>query len=188
MQENAWADERVMLEWHTLFKTDTVSLGQEELLLGLDNHGAQSTIKFRSCLREAHTQPAYTPPGPDAPYVCNFLCFPANSSLCFPDCTDLVSPCDHHVGAELKRLMSEFYRHSIQSKATRAAWCDLDKGLTASERRILMAQWAAFAWTQLRLRADFLRTAFVSTGFLVKADRSEDHLIRIDGFNNYDFK
>ena len=41
---------------------------------------------------------------------------------------------------------------------------------------------------QLRLRADFLRTAFVSTGFLVKADRSEDHLIRIDGFNNYDFK
>jgi hypothetical protein len=76
MQENAWADERVMLEWHTLFKTDTVSLGQEELLLGLDNHGAQSTIKFRSCLREAHTQPAYTPPGPDAPYVCNFCVFP----------------------------------------------------------------------------------------------------------------
>ena len=35
------------------------------------------------------------------------------------DCTDLVSPSDHHVGAELKRLMSEFYRDSMQSKATR---------------------------------------------------------------------
>ena len=83
--------------------------------------------------------------------------------------------------------MSEFYIDSMRSKATRAAWCDLDKGLTASERRNLMAQWAAYAWTQLRLRADFVRTPFVSTGFLVRADRSEDHLIRIDGFNNYSF-
>ena len=71
-----------------------------------------------------------------------------------------MSPSDHHVGAELKRLMSEFYRDSMRYKATRAAWCDLDS--TASERRILMTQWAAYAWTQQRLRADFVRTAFVS--------------------------
>ena len=80
MQDNAWADERVMLEWHKVFQTDTASLGQEQLLLGLDNHGAQQTVEFRRRLRQSHTQAAYTPPGPGSPYACKLFVFQSNSS------------------------------------------------------------------------------------------------------------
>jgi len=101
------------------------------------------------------------------------------------DCTDLVSASDHHVCAELKRIMSLFYKHELGKN--RAAWCDLDKGLSESERRIKMAQWAAYAWLIVQQKTDFLRSAFVSTGFLVAADRSEDHLIKMTGLDNYTF-
>ena len=56
-----------------------------------------------------------------------------------------------------------------------------------SERRIKMAQWAAYAWLIVQQKTDYLRSAFVSTGFLVAADRSEDHLIKMTGLDNYTF-
>ena len=34
---------------------------------------------------------------------------------------------------------------------------------------------------------NFLRSAFISTGFLVAKDRSEDHLIKMPGLPNYNF-
>ena len=42
-----------------------------------------------------------------------------------------------------------------------------------------MAHWVAAAWAIVREEADFLRAAFVSTGFLVAKDGSENHLIKI---------
>jgi hypothetical protein len=117
MQDNAWADERVMLEWHKVFQADTASLGREELLLGLDNHGAQQTV-----------------------------------TLCVAS-----------------------VRHT-RRRWTAYAW---------TQFRHTRRRWTAYAWTQLRLRSEFLRASFVSTGFLVRADQSEGHLIRVKGFKDY---
>jgi hypothetical protein len=47
-QPNAWADEHVMLEWWDQFMADTTSLRGEQILLGMDNHGPQQTVAFRS--------------------------------------------------------------------------------------------------------------------------------------------
>jgi len=59
--------------------------------------------------------------------------------------------------------------------------------LTASDRRMKMATWAAGAWAILRQESSFLRQAFVSTGFLIAKDGSESHLIQIPGVPDYDF-
>ena len=75
-QPNAWADEEVMMHWLDQFNADTSSV-HDEILLGMDNHGAQQTVAFRDKLRQSNKVAAYTP----------------------PNCTDVVSPCDHHVGA-----------------------------------------------------------------------------------------
>ncbi len=50
-----------------------------------------------------------------------------------------------------------------------------------------MADWVAAAWAIARedLESDFLRAAFVSTGFLVAKDGSENHRIKIG--SNYMF-
>jgi hypothetical protein len=82
MQDNAWADERVMLEWHKVFQTDRASLGQVDLLLGLDNHGAQETVEFRRRLRQSHTQASrHIPSGLGAPYACKFFVFQSHVLL-----------------------------------------------------------------------------------------------------------
>jgi hypothetical protein len=93
-QPNAWADEKVMLSWLD-------HLG--EVLLGMDNHGAQQTDKFRAKMAEYNTKPAYTP----------------------PDCTDIVAPSDHHVGARLKKYISLFYHLDMEKNRTR--WCNPPK-------------------------------------------------------------
>ena len=85
-QPKAWADELFMLDWFDQFEVDTASLPGEKLL-GADNHGAQQTEEFRRRARSARVQMCYTP----------------------PECTDCVSPCDHHVGARLKKMISDFY-------------------------------------------------------------------------------
>jgi hypothetical protein len=47
-----------------------------------------------------------------------------------------------------------------------------DDGLSTSERRMKMAHWVAVAYGRSCEEADFLRAAFVSTGFLVSNDGS----------------
>jgi hypothetical protein len=65
------------------------------------------------------------------------------------------------------------------------AWCNPVTGLEPWERRTKIAVWTAAAWANLRVHADFLRQAFVSTGFLIAKDGSEDDLIKIPGIENY---
>ena len=148
-----------MLHWLDQFVEDIASLGQE-VLLGMDNHGAQQTQKFRTKLQASNVIPGYTP----------------------PDCTDVVSPCDHHVGARLKHLISIFYQHELDEN--RQAWC-LDDPLVAGDCRMKLATWVAGAWEVLKSEQDFLRSAFVSTGFLIAQDGSENDLIKVPGVDNY---
>lgn len=163
-QPKAWADEAVMLPWLTQFAVDAGHL-PHEIMLGMDNHGAQQTAAFKARAKELCVYPVYTP----------------------PDCTDVVAPCDHHVGAFFKKTMSGFYHDDLEKNMD--DWCSPvgQGGLTASERRMRMAIWAAATWAIVRGRSEFLRKSFVSTGFLVRKDRSEDRLIKVPGMPNYDF-
>ena len=77
---NAWADERIMLDWLEDFRQTTLDNNVGEVLLGMDNHKAQITMTFRHVMDCLHVVPAYTP----------------------PNCTDCVSPVDRHVGQTLK--------------------------------------------------------------------------------------
>jgi len=100
------------------------------------------------------------------------------------DCTDCISPCDKHVGVHLKRIMGYFYRSALNKN--KAVW--RSGNLSSSQRRMLMAQWAAAAWTGLQTKEGLLKSAFVSTGFLLAKDGSEDHLIHLAGIANYTFR
>jgi len=162
-QPNAWADELFMFDWLEQFVNDTASL-PEEKLLAADGHGAQKTPEFRRRVKAANTRMVYTP----------------------PDCTDCVSPCDHHVGALLKYYISQYY--TMDFEQNHEAWCNTATGLEAYERRIRIAVWTAAAWARLRVNSEFLRKAFVSTGFLIAKDGSEDNLIKIKGVDNYNYK
>ena len=95
-----------------------------------------------------------------------------------------LGPVDHHVGQRLKTLMATFYKQDFADN--REAW--VNNTLSASQRRMKMALWAAAAWKILRSEEAFFRSAFVSTGFLVALDGSEMNLIKIKGVQNYDFK
>ena len=163
-QPSAWADGQIMMKWLEQFAKDTAAeLAGQEILLGMDNHGAQQTTLFRDCLFVKHVQPAYTP----------------------PDCTDVASPCDHHVGLALKIIMGWLYHHELENN--QSEWCGPANGLTTSKRRMLMATWAAAAWAVVRQDASFLRSAFTSTGFLFAKDGSENDLIKVPGVPDYDF-
>ena len=164
-QPKAWADEAVMLPWLDQFIQETAHLPYERML-GMDRHGPQQTTRFKQKMDNAQVQGVYTP----------------------ADCTDMVAPCDHHVGARLKHIVSAFYHAELEEH--RDDWCNppTQGGLKAWQRRVKMATWVACAWSILKEDSQFLRSAFVSTGFLIARDGSEDHLIKLAGVPDYSFQ
>jgi hypothetical protein len=162
-QPNAWADESVMLLWLEQFIRDTASMGNVEKLLGMDCHGAQQTATFKTRARQANVLPFYTP----------------------PKCTDCISPVDHHVGSNLKHKISTYYKQDLIKN--RAIWCDANSPVAAWKRRVKMVTWTAAAWIELQDNSYLLRQAFVSTGWLLALDGSENSKITIPGLPGYDF-
>lgn len=69
-----------MLQWLRQFNADTASRGNEEVLLGMDNHGAQQTDAFREHMRLSNIVPAYTPPDCTMLFLARTLT--ASISLC----------------------------------------------------------------------------------------------------------
>ena len=54
-------------------------------------------------------------------------------------------------------------------------------------RRMLMARWMSEAWDSLVTdHSDMIEKAFVSTGFLLAKDGSEDHLLKLQGWTDQD--
>jgi hypothetical protein len=156
-QKKAWADERITLEYLEAFRVAT--LDQGEVLLGMDNHGAQATPVCRAFFKLLGIQPVFTP---------------ANS-------TDCTSPVDHHVGQSLKLKIGKRYQTCLE--ANREVWeKDVeDGGLSASRKRMLVATWASEAWEEVcRENQWMIRQAFVKTGFLVAKDGSENGLIELE--------
>jgi len=162
-QKKAWADEGVILDYMHDFREDTEGLG--EVILGMDRHGSQKTPLVREFMSWVGIFPLYTP----------------------PECTDVVSPCDHHIGRHLQVLLAERYEEAYD--ANQMAW-DMN-GIETPEKRMLFATWASEAWTDLCTNNKHLiHNAFVETGFLLARDGSENELIKLQNWNAdepYDF-
>jgi hypothetical protein len=157
-QANAWADERVCLDYLLSFRKATVELG--EVLLGMDRHSAQYTDACQQFMHFFRIFALYTP----------------------PDCTDVVSPVDDNVGQYFKRRMGE--KFDDEHEEMQDVW---GAELSASDRRMLMCKWASEVWQEIcddEERCETLiRRAFVRCGFLVAKDGSENDLIELDGWS-----
>jgi hypothetical protein len=162
-QTNAWADERISLDYLLSFRKQTVELG--EVLLGMDRHGAQFTDACKAFMEVMEMFPLYTP----------------------ADCTDVVSPVDDNVGQYFKRRMGE--KFDEEHEEVQDVW---GAELAPAQRRMLMAKWASEVWQEIcddpERRASLIYRAFVRCGFLVAKDGSENPLINLDGLSgNYKF-
>lgn len=135
---------------------ETLELG--EILLGMDNHKSQQTPLCRAYMEAMDMVPIYTP----------------------ENCTDCVSPCDRNVGQELKRRIAELF--DAHYEKYEAFW---DNDVTCRQKRMLVAQWVAIVWKEVRLGVkgrEMIRNSFVKCGFAVAMDGSENNLIELQGY------
>ena len=152
-QENSWADGVIMMQWYLDFREDTLHLG--EVMLVLDNHGAQKTEACRRFMDAMDIIPVYIP----------------------PYCTDCISPVDCNVAVRIKQRVKVLFRAYEASQSDH--WADT---ITASEKRMLVAQWVSQAWSDfLREEGYIIEQSFVKTGVALAMDGSEDHLVKLEG-------
>ena len=169
-QKNAWADEKFCAEDILAVAADIHRAGIEgEVVAGMDNHSAQRTKEMHDLYKSLGIYPLFTS----------------------ANCTDCISPVDHHIGRYIQTHMGRSYRRELQDNPTHWIAGSLDEEIEDSEcpsamqRRMLMARWLSDAWNDLRAKEPhMLRSAFVQTGFLVAKDGSEDDLIKIQGWSS----
>lgn len=169
-QPNAWADEQFCEEEIMHVASDLHVAGViGEVMIGMDNHVSQRTPKMLSLYSDLGMVPVFTA----------------------ANCTDCISPVDHHIGRYIQSHMGNSYRTAVeQSPDIWIAQSDdveiEDTNCTsAMARRMLMAQWLSDAWVELTTNhSNMINTAFVKTGFKLAKDGSEDHLIEIQGWSD----
>jgi hypothetical protein len=160
-QPKAWADEIVIRDYVCDFRKDTLELG--EVMLGMDHHGSQQTGMVRTLMDYLDIFGVYTP----------------------ANCTDVVSPCDHHVGKHLQSLLAQRFEQKYDE--CQVLW-DED-GLRQSQKRMLLATWASEAWAEMSEPSGqkLMTAAFVETGFLLAKDGSENSKVKMGQKGEYDF-
>ena len=139
----------------------------DEVMFGMDNHGAQRTPMMMELYESLQMTAVFTA----------------------ANCTDCISPVDHHVGRFIQNHMGRAYQQAIEDDPHiwRAESADQEledvNGSNAMHRRMLMAQWLDAAWIDLTTNhQSLIEKAFVHTGFLLARDGSEDHLMNIQGW------
>lgn len=120
-QKSAWADESIIVDYVVDFRKQTAHL--PEVLLGMDRHGSQKTPLVSDLMNYLKIFPVYTP----------------------PECTDCCSPCDHHVGANLKSRVHAFYDAAYE--VNQDFWNS--GGLTLPMKRMLVSTWISAAWRDI---------------------------------------
>ena len=105
------------------------------------------------------------------------------------NCTDCISPVDHHIGYFIQSHMGRSYRASVEAEQDiwiAGSGSDEIEDPTcgaAMERRMLMAKWLSDAWADLcTYHSNMIETAFVKTGFKLAKDGSEDDKIELQGW------
>ena len=155
-QPKAWADGKFSRKWLRWF----CALVQEHCpgphLLFIDGHPPQLSPRFNEIAFRNNVFP---------------FAFP-------PNCTDLVQPVDHHVGIAIKQFMHKLYL--IELKNNYDLWRSYKSSgaLSASHRRMLMAEWLDIAWSLIRENSHLLFQAFESTGLLIQRDGSHNTKLR----------
>ena len=83
--------------------------------------------------------------------------------------TDEFQVVDAGLGAELKRIIAVTTDEWLDCEENLQRWEKSEKngGLTAADRRVLMATWAAAAWKKVCGRAGLIKKYFVRTGSAV---------------------
>ena len=57
--------------------------------------------------------------------------------------------------------------------------------ITAGERRILLTKWVGEAWAEISSQKEMIVRSFQKTGISLPIDGSGDHLIHIEGIEDY---
>jgi hypothetical protein len=160
-QENAWANAVYSRKWlrHFVSQIHQKCPGEHHLLF-LDKLSAQEGKVFNKIAMNNRIFPFPIP----------------------PNCTDVLQPVDHNVGARLKFIMNSFYKMDLERNFDR--WRDYknNSSLTQSMRRMLMAFWLNEAWDFLKHDRNFLYASFART-VLVKKDGANS--LRLRGVDNY---
>jgi hypothetical protein len=157
-QPKAWADRHFLTWWLASFVKHLKAHGQDGKfhLLVLDNLSGQRMESFQEEAMRNRIFPLFTS----------------------PDCTDVLQPVDHHVGAWLKYCMGRFYAVELGLSLNEWRGHGTNKSLSSARRRVLMATWLDHSWAILKTKSKFIRAAFESTGCLIKLDGSHQIKIR----------
>jgi hypothetical protein len=161
----AWADGESCIE-HLKFLSKHVkenSPETKEILLFLDGLSAQATDAFIEFALDLNILPCYFP----------------------PNCTHLLQPVDHHIGAWFKQQYSRLYQ--IEETANYDKWQNYrnNGSMCPQYLRKTMLLWTKICWEELKTMTDFLKSAFTSTGCLITL--KGDHSIKFQDIFNYEF-
>jgi hypothetical protein len=102
-------------------------------------------------------------------------------------CTDTLQPVDAGLGRELKRMIGKISGEWLADETNLLRWeggrvsnppqpSDV-KPLAATDRRVLMATWAAIAWKRICARQTMLQRYFERTGCALQAQPGESDLL-----------
>jgi hypothetical protein len=153
--EKAWSDEGTAIAALVAFREQTLHLG--EVLLGMDGHKAQITPFCRAFMDHMGIRYAITT----------------------PNCTDVISPVDRHVGKVLKDRIHAKYETALKSNARMWSMDEAHGGLSTARKRILVATWTSEAWNEFCANNKYtIERAFVETGFLLAKDGSNRFEVR----------
>ena len=95
-----------------------------------------------------------------------------------PNETDQVQPIDRGLGRQVKIYLGDAMDAWLDDEDNLAKW--ENNSLTASDRRILLADWFYKACLKA-LEGDAKRTYFEHAGALLTADGTDDDLIKLEG-------
>ena len=143
----------------------TATRGQERFVLFADNLTGQQADEFKEAVAELGGVVWYL----------------------LKNCTDIVQPVDAGVGDCIKKLIQKQQREWLSYDANADRWYgNQPPAFSASERRILMCNWAGRAYEIFVDDYAHLRArSFRKTGCLMTADGSEDDQVHPEGLPDY---
>ena len=167
-QESAWVDRPLAMEWaedviKPFIKAELragVAGATDRYLLFQDNLDSQKQPEYIEFLKKWAVDDHKVPPNE----------------------TDQVQPIDRGLGRQVKVYMGQQMDAWMEDDENMEKWetTEKGKGLTASDRRILLGTWFYQA-TKRALEGDAKRKYFEHAGALMTADGTDDDLIKLEG-------
>ena len=159
----AWYNERMCMEWARLAAVEIVLKSEGAHLVFADNLSGQTTKEFKEyMLRHSNAT------------VHNLL----------PGCTDEIQVVDDGFGALIKHHAQDVSDEWLMVDANWEEWTSTS--LSASRRRVLLTTWYGEGYRRACSAYDFVKH-FTKVGSNLTANGSEDHLIKLQGLDEFSF-